>query len=72
MRLLFLDIDGVVNSSGHNGLESEKLREVQRICHTAGAKIVLSSDWRRLREPRQLGTASSRAVVPQMQRQPQC
>ena len=48
MRLLFLDIDGVVNSSGHNGLESEKLREVQRICHTAGAKIVLSSDWRRL------------------------
>ena len=53
MRLLFLDIDGVVNSSGHNGLESEKLREVQRICHTAGAKIVLSSDWRRLREPRQ-------------------
>jgi len=45
--LIFLDIDGVICCNMRGILQQEKLAELQRICRTTGAKVVLSSDWRR-------------------------
>lgn len=59
MKILFLDIDGVLNSSeyfrrvkldrepypdGH--LELEKIERINLLCQLTGYKIVLSSTWR--------------------------
>ena len=59
MRVLFLDIDGVLNRERYRPTESFGLRSwiepelAQRLCEvlqTIKAEIVLSSDWRRGRE----------------------
>ncbi len=59
MRVLFLDIDGVLNRERYRPVESLGLRSwiepdlAQRLCEVlkeTGAEIVLSSDWRRGRE----------------------
>jgi len=44
---IFLDIDGVIccNMNGH--LEEPKLQQLRRIVEATGAKVVLSTDWRR-------------------------
>ena len=59
MKLIFLDCDGVVNSHGtfvshkHDTnldkwpIDPKLLANVQRIVEATGAKIVLSSDWKR-------------------------
>ena len=47
MRVLFLDIDGVVCCNFRGELEADKLSQVSRICSETDAKVVLSSDWRR-------------------------
>ena len=52
MRLLFLDVDGVICFDG-NVLEPAKLRLIQHICHHADAKVVLSTDWRRYPDRKQ-------------------
>ena len=52
MKLLFLDIDGVLNRhnfnqvAGSNTLLPECVEQLNRIIHETGAKIVLSSAWR--------------------------
>lgn len=53
MKIIFLDIDGVVNCSdtkerfhGLIGVESEKIKLVKQIVDATGAKLVLSSTWR--------------------------
>ena len=50
MRIVFLDIDGVLNNKASfaNGIEiiPEKVLLVNEICGITGAKIVLSSAWR--------------------------
>ena len=46
-RLIFLDIDGVICCNTSGKLEETKLAELKRIVQQTGAKIVLSSDWRR-------------------------
>lgn len=52
MKLIFLDIDGVLNNhrlnkkSGSNTLSRRCVREFNRIIEATGAKIVLSSAWR--------------------------
>jgi hypothetical protein len=45
--LVFLDIDGVICCNTCRQLEDDKLRLLQRVCLATGAKVVLSSDWRR-------------------------
>tara|TARA_B110001452_G_scaffold266295_1_gene272796 strand:+ start:170 stop:760 length:591 start_codon:yes stop_codon:yes gene_type:complete len=45
--LIFLDIDGVICCNYVGELQGEKLAQLKRICKATGAKVVLSSDWRR-------------------------
>jgi hypothetical protein len=48
VRLIFLDVDGVLNSLSNRkvALLPDKLRLIGRICAEAGAQIVLSTTWR--------------------------
>lgn len=53
MKVLFLDIDGVVNCAktvnrhgGYIGIDPFMALLVNRICEATGASIVLSSSWR--------------------------
>jgi len=54
MRVIFLDVDGVLNHSGcpewqsgdHRVLDPECVRRVREICDRTGARIVVSSTWR--------------------------
>lgn len=49
MKIVFLDIDGVVTSARDNGFRDFNLHVVhwlRFICTEAGAKIVISSTWR--------------------------
>ena len=45
--MIFLDIDGVICCNWQCELEETKLAHLRRICKATGAKVVLSSDWRR-------------------------
>lgn len=48
MKILFLDVDGVLNrcgKSGH-GLEADKIALLKTIVDATGCEIVLSSTWR--------------------------
>ncbi|KAL3932397.1 MAG: hypothetical protein SGPRY_000720 [Prymnesium sp.] len=47
-RLLFLDIDGVICCNNQGLLEQPKLELLRLVVQTTGAKIVLSTDWRRV------------------------
>mmetsp|Transcript_14145 Transcript_14145/g.29659 ORF Transcript_14145/g.29659 Transcript_14145/m.29659 type:complete len:251 (+) Transcript_14145:55-807(+) len=49
LRLLFLDVDGVLNTSstwGQGHLEDSCLLQVAQLIHRSGARIVLSTSWR--------------------------
>lgn len=47
LRVIFLDIDGVLNAEGSpGGLQSDKVMRLKRIIEETGAEIVLSSTWR--------------------------
>ena len=54
MKVVFLDIDGVLNSkntkaytpSGCCGIEKALLKRLRRIIESTGAKVVLSSTWK--------------------------
>lgn len=48
VKLLFLDIDGVICCNTSNHLEEAKLDRLRRIAEATGAKVVLSTDWRRI------------------------
>lgn len=48
-KLLFLDIDGVLNTTGKyfsKDLNPDCLKQLERIIRSTGAEIVLSSQWR--------------------------
>jgi len=48
MRVLFLDIDGVLRTTGHiDILEPALILNLKRIVEEAKVEIVLSSDWRK-------------------------
>lgn len=55
MKVIFLDIDGVLNfaqtearaPSGCIGIASQPLKHLRKIVQKTGARIVLSSTWRR-------------------------
>jgi hypothetical protein len=44
-RLLFLDVDGVLNGQT-NGIEPELVARLNRIVEMSGCKVVVSSTWR--------------------------
>ena len=54
LKIIFLDIDGVLNNestqavtpSGYVGVDNSKVKLLKRIVDKTGAQIVLSSDWR--------------------------
>jgi hypothetical protein len=52
VSVIFLDIDGVLNTYkehgkyGHNYVDPEKIKIVEKIVSATGAKIVISSNWR--------------------------
>lgn len=47
-KCIFLDFDGVVTTLKSNWtLDKKKMELVKRICDETGAKIVISSSWRR-------------------------
>lgn len=50
MRVLFLDIDGVLNNAASLAegihLLPEKVLLVRRVCEETGAEVVISSSWR--------------------------
>ena len=50
MKVLFLDVDGVLNTYGSGGLYTltrSKLRRLQTVVESTGCDIVLSSTWRK-------------------------
>ena len=51
--LIFLDIDGVICCNYASELEESKLTQLRHVCSATGAKVVLSSDWRRQRPLKQ-------------------
>lgn len=60
MNIIFLDVDGVLNSmaffeqnngKGHAMISDYNLQMLAKIYHTCNAKIVLSSSWRTLDVP---------------------
>lgn len=53
MKVIFLDIDGVLNCQSSKsrcgiyiGIDDDKVKRLRRIVEATGAKIVLSSSWR--------------------------
>lgn len=54
MKVIFLDIDGVLNESasetrsptGFLGIDDEKVQRLKRIVEETGAEIVLTSSWK--------------------------
>lgn len=58
MKVIFLDIDGVLNCSTSksrciddvcgviHGIDSDKVKRLAKIVEATGAKIILSSDWK--------------------------
>ena len=50
MKVLFLDVDGVLNTHSSGGLYTltrSKLRRLQTVAESTGCDIVLSSTWRK-------------------------
>ena len=48
MKIIFLDFDGVITTLKSNwAIDNEKVELVKQICDATGAKIVISSSWRR-------------------------
>lgn len=59
MKLIFLDIDGVINVLGH--VQQRAIKELNRIVMETGAFIVVSSTWRHDSEV--FGTLRSWGVI---------
>lgn len=48
-KVLFLDIDGVMNATGHGRItdwQEEAVETLRRILQNTGAEVVISSSWR--------------------------
>jgi len=46
MKLIFLDIDGVLNSHGNPEIEHDKVLLLNEIVKETGADVVITSTWR--------------------------
>ena len=47
IRLIFLDVDGVLCCNKHGHLEADKLKRLAGVVQRTNSKVVLSTDWRR-------------------------
>ena len=54
--VIFLDIDGVIctSSKGTALIRDDLLEQLKRIVHACNAKVVLSTDWRRIKHRKEL------------------
>ncbi len=63
MKVIFLDVDGVLNNhltsgrspGGYVGVSDGLIRNLKKIVEETGAQLVLSSDWRLIREDPERG-----------------
>ena len=63
MKIIFCDVDGVLNHKGcrerapggFTGVVDEHIRNLKRIVDETGAVIVLSSDWRLIKDDQEYG-----------------
>ena len=62
LRILFLDVDGVVCCNQNGQLEPEKMQQLIRITKEADAKVCLSSNWRLYEDLREHVYAELEAV----------
>lgn len=54
IKVIFLDVDGVLNSDrtvrktqgGYTFVDNRQMKNLKHIINMTGAKVVLSSDWR--------------------------
>ena len=47
MKVVFLDVDGVITvADGTGRLDENKLEQLQRVVQQTGSQIVISSNWR--------------------------
>ena len=46
MKLIFLDIDGVLNSHGNTQIENDKILLLNEIVKETNAEVVITSTWR--------------------------
>lgn len=46
MKVIFLDIDGVLNTNSNKEISNEKLKLLSELVSKTGAEVVLSSSWR--------------------------
>ena len=46
MKVLFLDIDGVLNTNSDREISNDKLKLLSELVSKTGADVVLSSSWR--------------------------
>ena len=47
IKIIFLDVDGVICCNGAGRLEVDKLARIEDVVKKTDAKVVLSTDWRR-------------------------
>ena len=46
MKVIFLDIDGVLNTNSDREISDDKLKLLSELVSKTGADVVLSSSWR--------------------------
>ena len=46
MKVIFLDIDGVLNTNSDREISNDKLKLLSELVSKTGAEVVLSSSWR--------------------------
>ena len=46
LKVVFLDVDGVLCCNDYSALEKPKLKALEYLCHSTGAWVCVSSDWR--------------------------
>ena len=46
MKVIFLDIDGVLNTNSDKEISNDKLKLLSELVSKTGAEVVLSSSWR--------------------------
>jgi hypothetical protein len=76
MKIIFLDIDGVVkNPKNHSEWYQESINLINKLCLATGAKIVISSNWKLLKKIsffNELFDNNVIGVTPDVQQQDYC
>ena len=60
MKIIFLDIDGVLNYSGSNILDAHCINNLKHIVKYTGARIVLISTWKVCLDQKEIDKASDK------------